>query len=70
MGRMGRTHSDQYTAAGCSLDSYMPAVGHSGSSGRNSAGTLGTAGTAGTGEPTTLGQAPKKEHKPRGSLLA
>ena len=48
----------------------MPAVGHSDNSGRNSAGTLGTAGTAGTGGPTTLGQAPKKEDKPRGSLLA
>ena len=49
----------------------MSAVGaHSGNSGRTSAGTLGTVGIAGTGGPIILGQAPKKEDKPQGSLLA
>ena len=48
----------------------MSAVGHSGNSGRTFAGTLGIAGTAGTGGPTIFGQAPKREDKPQGSLLA
>ena len=49
----------------------MSAVGaHSGNSGRTSAGKLGTAGIAGTEGPTILGQAPTKEDKPQGSLLA
>ena len=48
----------------------MSVVGHSGNSGRTSAGTLGTVGTVGTGGPTILGQAPEKEDKPQGSLLA